>query len=193
MVRPPFSLRQDPEQVEEFLAVQRGVTEGLRPSLLRWTLEQYSGLILGVTDQGKLERLERILGRQVVFAHQAQSSELSQALGGDDELLLDATDVALNWSDSHRAETLEAYFVEARSEFCVRTDANGAYELQFRQSAEMSDLIEQEASATGRAAEHIRNAWSKSFGLNPDTKGACIEAVSAVEVVAKPAISPEQL
>ena len=39
-------------------------------------------------------------------------------------------------------------------------------------------------------AEHLRTAWSKCFGRTPDPKGACIEAVSAVEVAAKPTISP---
>ena len=48
-----------------------------------------------------------------------------------------------------------------------------------------------EAKQPGRAAEHLRTAWSKCFGRNPDPKGACREAVEAIEVAAKPVVIPD--
>lgn len=48
-----------------------------------------------------------------------------------------------------------------------------------------------EALAAGdRAAEHLRRAWSKAFARRSDPNGACLEAVAAIEVAAKPVVCP---
>ena len=191
MVRPPFSVRSDPQQRAAFHALQQGVPSGLLPSLLDWALNQYASMPGVLTDEGKLGHLERIVGRNIASSGRRDSlADFSMALGADAELLLDAADIALKWASDHSVEILEAYFVEARSVYRVGTDPDGYGELQLRQSEEMIELIETEANQPGHAATHLRNAWSKCFGLNPDPKGACREAVEAVEVAAKPVVTP---
>ena len=191
MVRPPFSVRSDPEQHEAFYALRQGVPAGLLPSLLGWTLDQYASMPGVLTDEDKLGHLERVVGRHIVSSGRRESlSEFSKALEADAALLLDAADIALKWASDHSAEVLEAYLREARSVYRVGTDADGYGALQRRQSEEMIDLVESESNQPGRAATHLRNAWSKCFGLNPDPKGACREAVEAVEVAAKRVVTP---
>ena len=71
--------------------------------------------------------------------------ELRDALSADLDLLLDAADVALKWADDKEARRLERYLLEARSVYCVGTDSDDDYEIQYRQLEEMSELIEVEA------------------------------------------------
>lgn len=54
----------------------------------------------------------------------------------------------------------------------------------------MTAIIDQVASGTDRASEHLRRAWSKLYGRKPDLNTACLEAVAAIEVAAKPIVSP---
>ena len=194
MVKPPFSKRHDPEQLEEFLALRDGIPAGLRPSLLKWSrlafLEEapWGGQIVNRT---KLEYSERLTNTDILSPKDRDDLDvLERRLGASDELHLDVVEVALHWVSDKAVEVLEQFFIEARSAYCIGRDAEGNRELQFRQPPEMSELIETEARQSGHAATHLRNAWSKCFGLNPDPKGACREAVEAIEVAAKPVVTP---
>ena len=191
VVKPPFSIRQDPAQHEEFFALQTGISEGLQPLLRSWAIKMYSDSERGGIRLAKLTNLELLIDQQITPDGLRSSDILfSDALTKDRTLLLNAIDVALRWADDTDAGILERFLVKARSEYCVGHDENGDYEIQLRQSQEMTALIETEANQPGRAAEHLRNAWSKCFGRSPDTNEACIEAVKAIEVVAKPVVSP---
>ena len=88
---------------------------------------------------------------------------------------------------------LDGILEEAGSAYCVGTDEVGKFELQFRQAEEMTELLETEAGLPGNAAAHLRKAWSKCFRLSPDPNDACGEAVKAIEVAAKPVITPNDL
>ncbi len=68
--------------------------------------------------------------------------------------------------------------------------ANGRYELQDRQPEELTKLVTEATAARDRAAEHLRRAWSKAFARRPDPTGACMDAVAAIEVAAKPVVNP---
>ena len=198
MVKPPFSERHDPERGEGFSSLHEGVPDFLVRSLLDWALGHFIRNMSGkrTIDRQMVLRLERRARRDLPLAALNDSKVLARAFGEDDALFLDAIDFVLsqkNYYDfgNNNPQELDGILEEAGSAYCVGTDEDDNFELQFRQSEEMTDLLEAEASQPGNAGAHLRKAWSKCFGLNPDTKGACIEAVSAVEVAAKPIISPD--
>ena len=191
MVKPPFSIRRDPELRQKWSALQRGVPPGLLPSLRDWTIARYFDSDDHVLADARLKQLELRANRQITPDDNRTSQiEFEDILTADPTLLLDAADLALNWADAWKAMALEADLVTARSAYCVKTDDQKNYELQLRQPEETVALIENEANQPGRAATHLRSAWSKCFGLNPDPKGACREAVEAIEVAAKPVVIP---
>ena len=192
VVRPPFSKRQSPEQVEEFLTLRQGITDGLLPSVLEWTCGQYMSTNGFFIHEGRLGHLERIADCHVVpLDRREEPDDLLEALSEDRELLLDAADVALKWADERDAALLEMYFREARGEYMVVEIDDGKHEIQLRQSQEMVALIESEANQSGRAAEHLRKACSKCFGLHPDLNEACFEAIKAIEVAGAPVVIPD--
>ncbi len=192
VVRPPFSVRQNPERLDEFRALHEGVPAGLRPSLLSWMKMRYSSYGPTFADEAKVGHLERTINRDVVpSGNRKLLSELEKSLAADDDLLLDAADVALTWASKHEVALLEGFFVEARSTYGIGVDEDDVYMIQLRQPEELSRLIEAEATQPGRQAEHLRIAWAKCFGLHPDLNEACTEAVKAIEVAAKPVVTPD--
>ena len=194
-MKPPLSMRHDPKQIDKFFALQGGIPDGLRPSLLNLTLNLYVEETPWGTHQvdvGKLQHLERITNHIILPDHARESvSHLQRTLADSDRLHLDALDIALHWGGSPAADQLESYFQEARSTYCVRKDADGIFEIQFRQPKEMTELIDRTVASTGRAAEHLSLAWSRCFGRYPDLNEACMEAVKAIEVAAKPIVTPD--
>ena len=194
MVKPPFSKRQTPEQVEEFFRLQQGITDGLLLSVLEWTASQYTVADRPFIHEGRLGHLERLVDRHIVSLDgRDDTDELLEVLAADRDLLLDSADVALKWADERDAALLETYFGEARSAYVVVEINDGEHEIQLRQSQEMVALIESEANEPGRAAEHLRKACSKCFGLHPDLNEACFEAVKAIEVAGAPVVIPDEL
>ena len=190
-VKPPFSMRQNPEKVEEFYALREGIPEGLVSSLTGWVVTMYSDN--GVMDRTRVSYLERITDRQIFEDNEDHSLDyLLDILYDDDGFAINATDIALQWSDDDTARTLEGYLLEARSAYCVGRVEDNRYELQFRQTRELSDLMAKEAGRSDRASEHLRHAWSKCFGLSPDLNVACIDAVKAIEVAAVRTVIPNE-
>ena len=192
VVRPPFSVRQNPELLDEFHALNEGIPAGLRPSLLGWTLDRYASFGGPFANVRQVGHLERTVNREVLpGGNRTMLADLAQSLAAEDELLLDAADVALTWASEHEVALLEAFFVEARSTYGIGVDEDDSYMIQLRQPEELSRLIETEATQPGRQAEHLRIAWAKCFGLHPDLNEACTEAVKAIEVAAKPVVTPD--
>lgn len=197
-IKPPFTIRENPDMHESYFALREGIPDSLLPSLLDWSLEHYTMpmrvIIAGsgrYVNQDCLNRLERIIDQQVLpDAQRRDDALLARVFATNPSLHIEAIDIALRWAVTESAEKLGTYLTEARSIYCLRQDEDGDYQIQFRQSAEMLELIETEANQPGHAATHLRNALSKCFGLNPDPKGACREAVEAVEVAAKPFVTP---
>ena len=197
MSEPLFSERHDPERREQFDSLHDGIPAFLFSSLLHWTMEHYSRYLSGkrVADRQAILRLERRIRRKLPSKAKGDLNELARAFRSDDALFLSAIDLVLRVTDHEFFEgpspvELANILKEAGSVYCVGQDEDGDFQLQFRQSEEMIELIESEANQPGNAATHLRNAWSKCFGLDPDPKGACREAVEAVEVAAKPVVTP---
>ena len=189
MVKPPLSVRNDPQRLEQFFVLREGVPEGLLPSLVEWAVGQYTRRWDGrrVGDRESIARLERVL--EQALSHDANS--LISAFHGDHELLLDAIDNALTAGvDRRKAVELEIFLREARSVYAVGLDGSGDYELQHRQPPELTEVVQAATSGAGAAAHHLRQAWSNAFGREPDATAACDESVRAIEAAAKPVITP---
>ena len=198
MVKPPFSMRQSREANEEFAALRDGISAGLKPSLLEWVMPFYidqdernlTGL--KIVDKELVRQLERKTDKSILPDEDAYSLEaLRLVFGADWCLLLDAIDFVLPAASTSSADGLETMFMEARSDYCVGKDGQDTYELQYRQLKEMTEFMEAVASSSGRASEHLREAWSQCFGRNPEPDDAFAHAVKAIEVAAKPVIIPD--
>jgi hypothetical protein len=51
-------------------------------------------------------------------------------------------------------------------------------------------LAQTAATASDRAGEHLTRAWSALTGRKPNPNNACVEAVSAIEAIARPVVTP---
>lgn len=172
-----------------------GVPDGLRRTLLDW-------VVSSIKVQGRVSWFisdERVSSLERVTDHVLPRSEapLREYLWDRPDLLLDVVDHLLGtrFESGHRAELspvaeLDKALEEGRSVWTVGVDGEKRFELQQRQSNEMTEVMRQAMTTGGRPAEHLRRAWSKAFGREADPNGACDEAVKAIEVVAKPVVSP---
>jgi len=189
MARPPLSVRQDPERLEAFQAVREGVPEGARRVLVEWC----DAAFRADTDPPyavKIRLFEMSRDEPVPDYVASASGYWAEFLWTDDDLLLDAIDFVLQWSDKEPRARLAFLLRESRSNYRVAQGDDGQWELQKTYSDEMIALVEATAGQTGRAAEHLRIAWSKIAGRHPDPDKACWDAAKAVEVAAKPFVSP---
>ena len=197
MVKPLFSKRQNPEQLEEFYAPAHGIPDFLLPSLLDWTLRYYSRSSSDAKTPYERPwlRLERYSRRKLPTYALTDIDGLIHAFTTDHLLLLDAIDLVLEGLEyfsfgNQTAMELDRMLKEVESVYCVGVDGNEKYELQFRLSPELTMLADIELNQDDRASFHLREAWSNCYGRNPDFNEACSEAVNAVEVAAKLEIIP---
>lgn len=195
MVRPPFSVRTNPEKsaLEQYEALRDGVPTGLMPTLLNLVYEQLGELtnVLGymaVNDQHR-ERLSRIVDRSLPSGLR----DLLSLLESDTALLLDTVDYIVHYcsTKNQSALALNLAFEEARSAYTIGRDGDGRFGLQQRQPAELTELMNQILSGRDEAARLLAAAWSSAFGRTLDLKAACDAAVAAVEAAAKPVVIPD--
>jgi len=194
VVKRPFSTRRSADRQRDFLVLREDVPDGLRASLLEWTMRQFTisdRFLTPQLDQRKLGILERLTDRTILSGElRDYLPSLEQAFSEDDHLHLDAVDVALGFARIDDVVILETYLREARSAYCVGEDFAQRYELQYRQSEEMTRLLANETSQHDQAATHLRTAWSRCFGRKPQTNDVCMEAVKSIEIAAKPVVTP---
>ena len=195
MVKPLFSERRDPEKLSNFY---EGVPDFLVPSLLNWTLAHFLRNLSGkrTTDQQMILRLERRARRALPPASKTDLQALAREFRDDDNLLLDAIDFALsqkNYYDfgNNNPEELDGILEEAGSAYCVGTDEDDNFELQFRQTEQITELLHSEVDQPDRATDHLHRAWSKCFRRDADPNDAYGEAVKAIEVAAKSVVTPD--
>ena len=191
MVKPPWSMRQSPELIEQFFALREGIPDGLVTSLVSVLDEFYTSF--DHVNRELTEHLSRRLGRDLPHVRERLLAIFYQ----DHELLLDALDHLLtspviNIHSKHQvAERLKQYFADARSIYDVHHVAGGEYEIQYRQPPELTILVEDTANDNTRASEHLRRAWSHAFSRDGSPNDACFEATKAIEAVAGSIISPK--
>lgn len=196
MIRPPWSRRQSDDEIAAFFVLREGVPDGLLPSLNDFVLGVFyiHDEIMGGFHPNReiINQFARITDRYLP----RHPKDAAQQFQQDRALLLDAVDFALGRLNAKSYGTpevvaeLNIQLAEGRSAYVVSVDRNGQYELQHRQPEELTALVAEATSGTDRAREHLRRAWSKAFGRKPDPNGACLEAVAAIEVAARPIVSP---
>ena len=195
MVRPPFSIRRNPDASarERFETLREGVPRGLKPTLLEFVQEHLGestgyGNPLKVNDEHR-QRLSRIVDQPLPY-------RLRDLIDGIDEypnLLLDTVDYVVHYcpSQSSQLTGLQAAFEEARSVYAIGIDVDGRYQLQYRQPSELTELMNRALNNRDEAAQQLAAAWSNTFGRTPDLKAGCDAAVVAVEEAAKPVVIPD--
>jgi hypothetical protein len=198
-VSPPrvLSFRRDSGAYRHFGHAQGaggGRSQGLAETLLDFLLAQFYIADYVGRPTANLE-VHRHFARTHDVHLPASMSETWGLLANDPELLLDAVDFVLGRTDyTYRNEDvildLRRHLSEARSVYTVGQNAEGEWELQDRQPAELTDVVGKAASGGDRAATHLQDAWSKGFGRDPDHRAASRAAVDAIEAAAKPIVSP---
>lgn len=186
----PMSLRDEPERREEFLALREGVPAGAQRMLVEWCVEQFEGF--DRSDYvARLKQFEIASNQRIGDALYSSSHYLADALRAHDEALLDAIEFALQWASEWHRSALADILRAGRSIYRIGQGEGGRWELQKTHSDELVEMVEATAGRSGRAAEHLRIAWSSIAGRQPDPEKACWEAAKAVEVAAKRVIAPD--
>ena len=185
----PLSVRDEPDRLEEFMAVREGVPIGAQRSLVDWCHALYSRK--GRETRNELLKLfETAANRRVPDRVFNFSDGWADELTEDDALLLDAIHYSLHWATGTDRSVLSGILRTGRSVYRVGQGEGDRWELQKTYSDELIDLVEATAGGSGRAAEHLRIAWSNIAGRQPDADKACWEATKAVEVAARRVITP---
>jgi len=100
-----------------------------------------------------------------------------------------------SWQEwDSRAVELKLILDEGGSVWDVTTGEEGEtgarYELTRRVAGPVVDAIQELGSLSERAGQHLREAWTHLLGRHPDPSAAYQAAVQAVEVAARPVVSP---
>ena len=179
----PLSFRNDPERARELEILHEGVPSWLRESLVRWIkkLVRVRNSYASWTDWDPeiRTRIEASLRREM-------PDSVSDFSEGE---CLDAIDYILRQTDicqSADVEYLEARLSEGGSVW--RATQLG---LQKRVDETLQALGESSLAAETRPAQHLRDAWHRAWGRDPDPSGAYREAVRAVEAAYAPIVSPD--
>jgi hypothetical protein len=189
MARRPRSIRADPDKWDVYDGPFEGVPDWLLPSVIDWVFDRLGRYPI---DEGDAQRLEQRLRISI----DRRGDDFENELVDDRELLLDVVDEILlleRWdpnAGNARLIQLMVALANAGSVYIVKEDADGHFELQRRLPDEVLSAADAAMSATDRPAEHLRAAWSKTFGRDPDANGAYEHAVKAVETAGKPTVSP---
>jgi hypothetical protein len=100
-----------------------------------------------------------------------------------------------SWQDwDGQAVELKRILDEGGSVWDVTTgdegDTGAKYEVTRRVAGPVVDAIQELGSVSERAGHHLREAWTLLLGSHPDPSAAYHAAVQAVEIAAKPVVSP---
>lgn len=184
-----------------------GVPAWLRVSLWTWVtdaLNPSGGQSIPEVVEGAQLALHRDLGfeRMVdpVMSGGYGGRDLLEPLRvvcwGDAELFLDVVDyllarvVPVSWgADGYLA--LDHLLTRSGSVYRVAVDTNeGGAHLERRVAAEARADAERAMAEGDRAGEHLRRAWRAVYGRDPHPNAGYQEAVAAVEVAARPVVTP---
>ena len=183
-------MRKDASSLEEFYLLREGVPDGLLNSLLGFLYRHF-------VDHGRLrtsrsEHLARRVDRHLPL----HADDLMEEFEQDHDLLWDAVDHVLMYplpalqSGLKAATEMSLYLADARSVYDIAEHGSGTYRLRYRQSPELTALLDEVTRGPSRASDHLRNAWSLAFDRDGDPTSACVEATKAVEAAAKDVILP---
>lgn len=124
-------------------------------------------------------------------AYSARSS-LFERMFEDRVFALDVVDLLLRTcSRDYEITGLQRHLAVGGSVWEIRPvpQASG-YQLVTRTLGPVTDQIAEIQSESERAGAHLASAWAALMGRNPEPSTAYREAIKAVEVVAKPVLTP---
>ncbi|MYB09745.1 MAG: hypothetical protein F4Y28_07175 [Acidimicrobiia bacterium] len=177
MHRPPLSKRNNPQQIEEYFELQEELSLPLKLSLLEY-----------VSSYFRSEDILRQFERRNDLVLPRNRSDMLEVLRKNDSVLLDAVDYLLG--EHYDWEEVKGFLDDSRSIYDVGRDEQGRFQLHRRQPPELSVLVETALTSRGRAYDHLRRAVSYAFGRDSQPNDACFESTKALEVVAKPILTP---
>lgn len=144
-------------------------------------------------DDDVLSHLELAFRLDPPFDWSSQGSAMDQfsdRLRDSDVFTLDVVDFLVSErAKVWRIDELEGLLEVGGSVWEAVRDEQGR-RLQRRAIGPVGDVMGEIGSTSARTDTHLRIAWSKIMGRDPDPTGAYREAVRAVEVAAKPVVSP---
>jgi hypothetical protein len=194
----PLSKREQPDP--SFSEPREGVPDYLWQPLIEWLAEIVRGG-RGVPDAEWLLRLQTSLEVSLRWDTPPHAFDsLITQMSADRPLALDVFDYALNdlgeISETtgsytvNRVTTLMNILTRGGSAWGVAIGEDQRAGLVRRLVGPVRESIEQLRGPHERAHHYLTEAWRKIFGRNPDPTDGWHEAVRAVEVVACPAVIP---
>lgn len=196
----PLSARNTPD-AKKFEELHEGIPPHLGSSFASW-------LVNALNDDGGI--LNRPALNDALLKTFVRKSRRLLALGGtpydvmdgvlkqcnDDHVLaLDLADFILSHHEDRKTHAIGLAVIlrQAGSAWTVvQLDANEGtgYRLERRVSEAVVATAREVMSRSGRAGEHLKNAWSMAYGREPDFNGSFLESVKAVEAAMVPVVSP---
>ena len=180
----PPSARNNPERAEAFETLHEGIPPWLRETVDQWIRERVGRHNTYVSwsdwDPEIRTRIQAALHREMC----GPVSDLS------DDDCLDVIDCVLREEDICRpadVECLEARLSQGRSAW--RATSQG---LERRVDPTLQAIVASGFETETRPTQHLRDAWHKAWGSNPDASGAYREAVRAVEAAYAPIALPRE-
>jgi hypothetical protein len=183
---------------DEYDALHEGVPPWLKTTLLDWLRPFFAQTNVHgnvQTDFSRIRELERRLRVDLTgVSNYELHLQLEGGLSDDEDLLLDAVDLALSWCDAPGVSPqdvaqciapVEQWLSEAGSAWRVASH-DGKPCLELRVDATVTESARQVMSMAGRAGQHLAGAWTRAYGREPSASEAYREAVRAVEVAAIP-------
>ena len=178
----PPSARNNPERAEAFETLHEGIPPCLRETVDQWIRKRVGHRNAYASwsdwDPEIRTRIQAALHREIRDA----VSDLS------DDDCLDVIDCVLREEDICRpadVEYLEARLSQGRSAW--RATSRG---LEQRVDPTLQAIVASGFETKTRPTQHLRDAWHKAWGFNPDASGAYREAVRAVEAAYAPIALP---
>lgn len=192
----PLSTRTEVERADEYDALHDGVPPWLAPGLTRWVIEvvrdaPYVDPAKTLHDVEQLLRFPLNWQRGVDTALGTLAKEFgenrSRALDIVDCLLMLTANQPGSWKT---AEQLSSMLSAAGSAWGMGKDAAGTPCLHRRVEESSETAAKAAIDRPGNPGLHLRVAWHRVYGRDPDPSGAYREAVRAVEAAAKPVVTP---
>ena len=178
----PPSARNNPERAEAFETLREGIPPWLRETVDQWIRKRVGPRNTYASwsdwDPEIRTRIQAALHREM----RDPVSDLS------DDDCLDVIDSVLREEDICRpadVEYLEARLSQGRSAW--RATSQG---LERRVDPTLQAIVASGFETETRPTQHLRDAWHKAWGYNPDASGAYHEAVRAIEAAYAPIALP---
>lgn len=184
----PLSVRTGKRLNPYFDGPQEGFPPYLFDTVWSWIDDQLS-------EFRKLERLQLLLRLEdpldLSYGYDSARSDLRQRIEADPDLGLDVLDFLVRKGNTiaSRADALDEILRLGGSAWEV-AHVQDDRRLQRRAIGPIEGAVESIGESSERAETHLRTAWGHIMGRDPDPTGGYRESVRAVEVAARPVVSP---